>query len=937
MRTLKKVLALSLVFAMAFTLMAGAAFKDQDSISSDLNDDITLLTALGVFKGDENGNFNPAANVKRSEAAKMIFVLKNGGDDNASAFEGVSKYADVPTGHWAEGYINYCTNLGIMNGWKEGNVQKFDPNGNVTGVELTKMLLCLIGYKSDIQGYTGNGWQTNVLQDAADAGITVNYNPSIYEASPRQWTARLLVNALNAPYVTYSKGELTFGTVLDPNMSYGEKYLGLATVTGTLKETNHNKLGTEIKNIDSSLNDSDYSYVVTGTKDGAPVGRSFKVNADPSLLGQPVKVYYKSSSSVSEEDNKVYAVLPYSKNVNVVNTTVDEVKYDDRDTEAGSKKITVSGLGTKTYTDTKTMNLYMNNVLYKKDAKIQDLKEFLGINSTLPVTLVADKDGYINTVLIKELSAYAQVDKNDSAKNTFTLKKLSNYAGTKLVDADMKDLTFNNTSDNKENYAKYLNFVDTVEADDIVKITANTTSGKLVYDITKAESVTGTPSSYSLNNDGDAISKLTINGTTYKKADTAMVLKDYTWGRTTSVSTDDNFYTDGKYVIYSKGGTSSVSVTNLAYVIGTATRDSFGEVSYKAKVLLSNGTIGEYEVAATYKLDGGDLKKTAATIEGKSVKNGVDVSLLDPGTVMTYSLSSDKITLKQLKGDSNITFATGTQKFVDSNNTVTLSGGGSYKTTADTYFFVKTAEPGKEVKYSVVKASELSNDVQSLNSGSYATKKVDGIPSILFGVLDLNSQITSKAADYVFMNNSASLVMDGEQYKATVVVLDQDGNEVTLEKVFDDRESGNTEVAAWNALKGKVVTYKLDTNGKVDGSIEKVTAATSTGTLDQSKWNKVSVLGWNGTSAYVHANVADKTTDTDGVYVNVSKDVKIHSIDASESKAAWNGLTTDVEKSVKADSKYVQSAYAYVELVDGELTITHIFTEQDGASIAKVW
>ena len=228
MRTLKKVLALSLVFAMAFTMMAGAAFKDQDKIDSSLTNDIQLLTALGVFKGDENGNFNPTDNVKRSEAAKMIYVLKNNGvDDGAVAFQGVSKYADVPVGHWAEGYINYCTNLGYMGGWQENGVQKFDPNGNVTGVELMKMLLCMIGYKADMQGYTGNGWQTNVLVDAATSGLTVEFVPSVYAATPRQWTARLMTNALNAYWVTYSKGELNY----EAN-TYAEQFLGLDTATG---------------------------------------------------------------------------------------------------------------------------------------------------------------------------------------------------------------------------------------------------------------------------------------------------------------------------------------------------------------------------------------------------------------------------------------------------------------------------------------------------------------------------------------------------------------------------------------------------------------------------------------------------------------------------------------------------------------------------------
>ncbi|MDQ9778110.1 hypothetical protein RF400_05770, partial [Acinetobacter baumannii] len=84
----------------------------------------------------------------------------------------------------------------------------------------------------DIQGYTGNGWQTNVLVDAATSGLSVEFTPSVYAATPRQWTARLMVNAIDAPYVTYNNGEVQFGTWNQPNRSYGQQYLGLETVVG---------------------------------------------------------------------------------------------------------------------------------------------------------------------------------------------------------------------------------------------------------------------------------------------------------------------------------------------------------------------------------------------------------------------------------------------------------------------------------------------------------------------------------------------------------------------------------------------------------------------------------------------------------------------------------------------------------------------------------
>ncbi len=339
MRTLKKVLALSMVFAMAFSMMAGAAFNDQDQIDASLVEDIQLLTALDVFQGDEKGDFNPTANVTRAQAAKMIYVLKNNGqDDEAAAFKGNSVYADVPSGHWAEGYINYATNLGIMSGWNEGSARKFDPNGNVTGIELTKMLLCMIGYRADVQGYTGNGWQTNVLRDGATSAITTNYLPTIYNAAPRQWTARLMANAVNAPYVTYSRGEVVMGHATDPSKSYGQQYLGLNTVEGYLRDSGRVSLAGGVISLDDDGDEIELSGtkslaergVVKSSLSGTPT-TVFKTTVDPSLLGQYVKVYYKSST-LTTMDVKVYAVLAtgqskvYDKTLADVTVSKDKTK-----------------------------------------------------------------------------------------------------------------------------------------------------------------------------------------------------------------------------------------------------------------------------------------------------------------------------------------------------------------------------------------------------------------------------------------------------------------------------------------------------------------------------------------------------------------------------------------------------------------------------------
>lgn len=968
MRTLKKVLALSLVFAMAFTMMAGAAFKDQNKIDSALNNDIQLLTALGVFKGDENGNFNPTANVKRSEAAKMIYVLKNNGvDDGAVAFQGVSKYADVPVGHWAEGYINYCTNLGYMGGWKEGNVQKFDPNGNVTGVELMKMLLCMIGYKADIQGYTGNGWQTNVLVDAATSGLSTNFVPSVYGATPRQWTARLMTNALDAEWVTYSKGELTY-----KGNTYAEQFLGLRTVEGILTATNSNKLGTVVNSISSSLNESETVAVdafAGSTYDLVAVG-----DADDNLLGQPVKAYYKKAGTTTE--SKLYAVLPYAKNLKVVNTTIDAIKYDSADST--NKTVTIEGLGKMKYTSgvaaTNKINLYMNNVLVKSDT-IDTLKSYLGVNDSRAVTVVADKDGYAQTILVDDLTAYAQVNKIDAAKNTLTFKnvsgKLYTQAGSKnqLVGPDgTTALTFDNSA-NKDNFNKYLNVASDVKDGSVVKITLNTTSGKMVYDITLADKVEGTPTGYTLEG-ADTYKTLTINGTEYKIAQGDNGLRNYDWKTDGTIAKDKVFYTDGKYVVFSEGGTTSVSVDNLAYITATNKTEAWGKATYSVKALLSDGTVGEYEVANTYDEAGVKIAKATgvAVITGNSIytdstqgitgdemttgagenryKNDGDVTdalnhlYADHNAVdkiFAYSISDGKITLKALKSDTDpagVQFDGGKQAYVNNNKTVEVTDavvGGvtkkTYKLADNAYFFVK-AGTGNDAKYSVVKASELSKDQAASSKLLFAYKNVSGIPSVLFGTLNVASSLSAADAKYAFVKSPASYALVNGKHTVQMTVADTKGEDVVIKKVYSDLASADAAITSWNDLRGKVVTYTVNNDGYVvEEAPEKVAAGTAN-TLTANKWNQMEIEGWSSTIANVKVGTADSAL------VKVASDVKIHYVDAT-SNTNYAVLTSGstVEKTV-TDGQ--MSAYAYVQNINGVDTITDIFVEVNGAQI-NLW
>ena len=72
---MKKLLALvlALVMSMSLVTISNADFKDADKI--DYNEAVDVMNAVGVFVGDEKGNFNPKENLTRAQAAKIISYL----------------------------------------------------------------------------------------------------------------------------------------------------------------------------------------------------------------------------------------------------------------------------------------------------------------------------------------------------------------------------------------------------------------------------------------------------------------------------------------------------------------------------------------------------------------------------------------------------------------------------------------------------------------------------------------------------------------------------------------------------------------------------------------------------------------------------------------------------------------------------------------------
>ena len=311
MKNLKKVLALVLAFACAFTMFAGAAFTDQADIKVD-TDVVDTMVSLGVVEGFEDGSFQPNGTVTRAQMAKMIYVLRTGKSDASAYNDDKTSFTDIGS-HWARGYIKYCQSLGIIAG--KSNT-KFVPNEKVSAQEAAKMLLVTLGYDANKAGLVGTNWaaKTNALAD--ENGLLEDVNTSFTGPCPRQYAAQLIYNTLDANTVVWRDDAYTNVNVIGgKNQTVGQKYMGLLdTDDSILLSVKEDSKGTFT--VKSAAKNAKNEYVVTTfTK----VGKDYT-----DLLGQKVDVLAKAT-------DKVYGIYATSANDVAVKSTVgdlDKLKVD---------------------------------------------------------------------------------------------------------------------------------------------------------------------------------------------------------------------------------------------------------------------------------------------------------------------------------------------------------------------------------------------------------------------------------------------------------------------------------------------------------------------------------------------------------------------------------------------------------------------------------
>ena len=205
---MKKFLSLVLAVIMTMSLVtisASAAeykdFTDKDEIQYE--EAVAVLNRLGIITGYSEGDFRPEGELTRGAAAKIIASLLIGPEAAENLSPTTAPFKDVPLDHTFAGPIAYCSTLKIINGYSDGS---FQPGGTLTGYAFSKMLLGALGYDGDLEGFTGAGWNMNVMRLGGEAGLFDRISFKGNEPVNREQAAQLALNTLKGTLVEYTGG-----------------------------------------------------------------------------------------------------------------------------------------------------------------------------------------------------------------------------------------------------------------------------------------------------------------------------------------------------------------------------------------------------------------------------------------------------------------------------------------------------------------------------------------------------------------------------------------------------------------------------------------------------------------------------------------------------------------------------------------------------------
>ena len=281
---MKKFLSLVLALVMTMSLVtisAGAKdFTDSDEIT--YTEAVDVMSTMGIIDGYDGGSFQPTGTLTRGAAAKIIACMMLGKTTAEALGNSAAPFKDVPVGSTFAGYIAYCSEAGIIDGYADGT---FRPSAKLTGFAFLKMLLTALGYDSDVEGYTGTNWTVNVSSRAIEIGLTAGNDEFVgTELATREEACLYAVNTLKATLVEYaSKG--TNVTVNGATVAIGASKPVYVT----------SNIYSAATSIDNTRDNATGDYTVEFAENYQP---KLKLNRDLDVFGRPAYTWNWDSKDI---------------------------------------------------------------------------------------------------------------------------------------------------------------------------------------------------------------------------------------------------------------------------------------------------------------------------------------------------------------------------------------------------------------------------------------------------------------------------------------------------------------------------------------------------------------------------------------------------------------------------------------------------------------
>ena len=760
---MKKLLALvlALVMSMSLVTISNAAFKDADKI--DYKEAVDVMNAVGVFIGDEKGNFNAKENLTREQAAKIIAYLELD-SKAADALVGGATFTDVASTRWSAGFVGYCAQAGVVNG--VGN-SKFDPAGQLTALQFGKMLLVELGYDAKAAGMVGADWAINTSKLMAKAKLMDGIDGSVNQVLTREKAAQMCLNALEAPTVEYdTKGSNIIVNGAEINFGASEP----SYVTNTIAKE-------QTISSEKLTNNGGYTIEL-----GEKLYKNLKKIGTTDDFGRPATKWTWKSESVGTYADA--ADLSYTKAVKAGDiykdlNLSDTVAAKNVTVWVNGEQVSAASLDIKKGSETKI------------GAKLYDDKNGTNGNGVLTEVFY---DDVADTMVITQIVTYI----GEVAKTVKATDKRDAYVVITAKTGDNNAYTM--PKDSKGIKASPLEFeTDETFADDTYVLYTYSFKAEAVKSLAAAEKVEGyVTKTINSAKDEDKNNGMTIAGTEYKMS---LATAGEKLGNV-SVKNDYTVYLDQYgYIIYVE---QVQELGNYALVLATASKGSF--IGNKAQLLLTDGTVKFVDTDENYAT--GDKKIKDNTIVTFRENSDKTYTLRKVNTTLSNTNDKQFSMTNDLAG---ITVESGKMVYANSASQFIISDKKDY-TTPYSDIDDWTAYTG--IKNAPTVKSEYGTTPSYANVDVYYYCKSGSMVTVMFIIPSQNATVIdgSKTTLYLSQKSRSDLIhdTDGDYFTYNAVV---DGKIETV-KVDVDAKCGTTAAAD---LDGLYSDYTVSSKGYITG------------------------------------------------------------------------------------------------------------------------